>query len=305
MAIPQITVAICTLNRVDQLEGCLAAVLKQDFPSSGYQVFVVDNGSTDATKDVTLALAQKHDNLRYLREPKTGLSRARNAALSHAATPYIAYIDDDTIPREDWLGELIHPFSLDVRPAVVGGDMDPVWEAPRPDWLIDGFLHQYSVCLEWDKEPRPITDDEWLCEANIAFETETLKAAGGFDESLGRRGSLLLSGENFVNEIIRANGRCLYYTPRSRVWHRIATGRLTLDWLRQRCFWGGVTNSVVMYERERLFGATTPWRDLVLPTSCSDWAAMLNAAADVGLPQQTKWLYDLGWLLHRKGLIAA
>jgi glucosyl-dolichyl phosphate glucuronosyltransferase len=305
MGTSRITVAVCTLNRGHKLTACLEALRKQTMASSEYDVFVVDNGSTDETREISRAWEREHANFHYLHEPVTGLSRARNTALSHAATPYLAYIDDDAIPQENWLEELVRPFSLDLRPAVVGGDLDPVWEAPRPDWLIDGFLHQYSVSLCWDTGPRPITGEEWLCEANIAFEVEALAAAGGFDETLGRRGPLLLSGENFVNEIIRRGGRCLYYTPLARASHLIPGSRLTLDWLRQRCFWGGVTKSVIMYEEERRFGTKTPWRDLLLPSSCNDWAVMLNPLADCGLPQQTKWLHDLGWLLHRKGFIAA
>ena len=220
-------------------------------------------------------------------------------------TPYIAYTDDDALPYETWLEELIAPFSLGDRPAVVGGELEPVWESPRPEWLADQFLHGYSVCLGWDSEPRAIRGGEWLCEANIAFDAGALQAAGGFCEHLGRRGNLLLSGENFVNEIIRESGRCLYFTPKARVRHRIPPSRLTLEWLRQRYFWGGVTSSVVMDEQQRLFGDPPPWTDLELPTNCGDWAAMLNPFPDARLPEQIKWLYNLGWLLHRKGLIAA
>ena len=305
MAKPIISVAICTLNRVDVLKDCLDALLKQTMPRSDYEVVVVDNGSTDATREVTESMGREHENVRYLYEPVMGLSRARNTALANVETPYIAYTDDDAVPYENWLEELIRPFSLDQRPAVVGGELDPVWESPRPEWLTDEFLHKYSVCLGWDTEPRPLRGSEWLCEANIAFEAETLAAAGGFCEHLGRRGNLLLSGENFVNEIIRESGRRLYFTPKARVWHRIPKGRLTLDWLRQRFFWGGVTSSVVMDEQQRLFGTAAPWTDLVLPANCGDWAAMLNPFPDGRLPEQVLWLYNLGWLLHRKGLIAA
>jgi glucosyl-dolichyl phosphate glucuronosyltransferase len=304
MTAPIVTVAICTLNRADVLKDCLDSLRKQTIPRSEYEVMVVDNGSTDATKEVVEALSRECDNLRYVYEPVTGLSRARNTALAHTTTPYIAYTDDDAMPYDDWLEELLKPFSLSVRPAVVGGELDPVWESPRPDWLADEFLHKYSVCLNWAAEPRPITEREWLCEANIAFEVEALAAAGGFCESLGRRGHLLLSGENFVNEIIREKGRCLYFTPKARVWHRIPKSRLNPDWLRQRCFWGGVTSSLIMSESRRLFGSGTPWTDLVLPTTHSDWAAMMNPDADARLPEHITWLWNLGWLLHRKGLIA-
>ena len=150
MTVPAITVAICTLNRVGVLKDCLDGVLKQTIPHSEYRVIVVDNGSSDATKDVVESLGRQFDNLRYVHEPVIGLSRARNAALGHATTPYIAYIDDDAIPHEDWLEELLKPFSSSARPAVVGGNLDPVWESPRPAWLADEFLHQYSVCLHWD-----------------------------------------------------------------------------------------------------------------------------------------------------------
>jgi glucosyl-dolichyl phosphate glucuronosyltransferase len=305
MTTPRVTVAVCTLNRIDVLRDCLDGLLKQTIGHSEYEVMVVDNGSTDATRETVEDLAGQFENVHHVYEPVTGLSKARNTALARTTTPYIAYIDDDAVPCEDWLEKLLHPFSLGVRPAVVGGELDPVWEISRPDWLAEEFLHKYSVCLNWDSRPRPIEEREWLCEANIAFEVEALVEAGGFCEKLGRRGHLLLSGENFVNEIIRESGRCLYYTPEARVWHRIPKGRLNVDWLRQRYFWGGVTSSVIMSERQRLFGTGTPWTDLVLPATHNDWAAVMNTEPDARLPEHVTWLYNLGWLLHRKGLIAA
>ncbi len=287
------------------LEDCLDALLRQTIPHSEYEVMVVDNGSTDTTREMVESLGREFPNVHHVFEPVTGLSKARNTALAQTITPYIAYIDDDALPLENWLEELLRPFSLSERPAVVGGDLDPVWEIPRPDWLAEEFLHKYSVCLHWDNVPRPITQREWLCEANIAFEVKALHEAGGFCENLGRRGHLLLSGENFVNEIIRENGRCLYYTPEARVWHRISKNRLSLDWLRQRYFWGGVTNSVIMFEMQQRFGSGTSWMDLALPSTHNDWAAMMNPEAGARLTEHVTWLYNLGWLLHRKGLIAA
>src|SRR5258708_11716544 len=77
-----ISLVICTRNRADQLEACLAAVAKVrcDWP---WEVVIVDNGSSDHTKSVTAAFLSGHPvRSHYVWEPKPGLGNARNAAVT-------------------------------------------------------------------------------------------------------------------------------------------------------------------------------------------------------------------------------
>jgi len=71
-----ITVLIATYNRAALLERCLAQLARQGF-ETGDEAVIVDNGSTDATKDVVeRAGAGFPVPLRYLVETAPGKSRA-------------------------------------------------------------------------------------------------------------------------------------------------------------------------------------------------------------------------------------
>src|SRR5262245_13064210 len=91
------TVIVCTRDRPELLEGCLAALATQDHPS--YEVLVVDNASRGPE---TRELADAW-NARYVCEERPGLDRARNRALRESASPIVAFTDDDARPEPGWL----------------------------------------------------------------------------------------------------------------------------------------------------------------------------------------------------------
>ncbi|MFQ3635030.1 MAG: glycosyltransferase family A protein, partial [Cyanobacteriota bacterium] len=79
---PRISAIICTHNRAGYLAGAIASLLRQDL-TDPYEVLVVDNASTDATRAVVEPFLQD-SRLRYVLEPTLGLSVARNAGAAQA-----------------------------------------------------------------------------------------------------------------------------------------------------------------------------------------------------------------------------
>jgi glycosyltransferase involved in cell wall biosynthesis len=86
----RVSVVIPTYNCARFLRQALKSVLSQTYTS--YEIIVVDDGSTDDTRDV---VAEFGDRLRYLYQPNGGLSSARNLALMNARGEFIAYLDAD------------------------------------------------------------------------------------------------------------------------------------------------------------------------------------------------------------------
>ena len=98
------SVVICTRDRPDHLERCLASLSAQTLKPD--QVIVVDNGSRDErTRAVAMAAAAT-----YLREDRLGLDVARNVGARHARGDVVAYTDDDVILHERWLERLVGSF---------------------------------------------------------------------------------------------------------------------------------------------------------------------------------------------------
>ena len=297
------TIIICTCNRGQSLKRTLDSFFSI-YRQPLVEVLVVDNNSTDDTKDV--CFGYKSQGVKYLFQSEVGVSHARNFGLEHMDRDIAIFVDDDVTFRSGWLENLLLPFEHD-DVGVVGGELLPVWETPRPDWLSDHYLRNYSVCLKWSSRTRQIKGNEWLSLGNIAFWKSALDQAGRFPVNLGRVGPILLSGDGAVIDVIRDNGMKAVFSPASVVDHHISKERLSPKWLAKRIFWQGITRGVVEeYLRKKIDfnDMNHEWHDLQLPTDMHTWASMFNSLPDSNFEQRLNELYDLGYALQRTGFIA-
>ena len=113
-----ISVAIITLNRAESLKDTLTSLTRQRRQPD--EVVVVDNGSTDHTREVVLSFRDR-PNVKYVYEAARGIPHARNAGILNATGDIVACLDDDCIADEHWLKKLEIPFVRDPNIGVVGG----------------------------------------------------------------------------------------------------------------------------------------------------------------------------------------
>lgn len=242
---PSFSIVIPTRHRPELVRNCLQGVVDQEFRGQLLQVMVVDNGDfEDGAKAIVESFSEVLP-VSYHYSTPPGVSRARNLGLQHSRSAITVFIDDDEIPRADWFSEMAAPFTDDnIRADIVAGNYSPLWEVPRPDWLIDDYMGLYSVSLDYGDEPRFLNAREWVLEGNIGVKTELLKSAGGFDESLGREGGSLISGEGIIYQRLVQAGARLYYNPNCLVNHLIHPDRLNKKWLQKRMFAAGMTHAM-------------------------------------------------------------
>ena len=250
---PFLTVIVCTHQRPRYLATCLAALTAgraaDDAAGAAWCVQVVDSASSAAAAAEIAALAAAH-GAALLRVDEPGLSRARNAGLTAAHTPWVAYIDDDACVAPDWVRAIAASVArLPARAAALGGPIVPAWEAPCPRWWPAELVPALTV-LSWGRPgrlgdgslPRHIEPYG----ANMVFRTAALRAVGGFPLQLGRIGAKLLSGEEaWVMRTLRGAGHDIHFDPSIRVTHSIQAARLTPHWLLARQFWSGVSEAIV------------------------------------------------------------
>ena len=246
-----ITAVVCTRNRCGLLQHAIDSLVTQSLAREKYEILVVDNGSTDQTGELVRDRARQLGNLHYTFEAKSGLSNARNAGLERAQTPLVAFMDDDAMASPRWLEAICEVFKhRHPQPGVVCGPVQPEWGAPRPQWLTDNWLPFYSV-INWSMEARCLGADEWVVGANFAVPRYLAMKCGGFDTSLGRQGTVLLSDEEFAfTEQLRHAGYEIFYDPAVSVNHYIHPERLSRRWFFRRVFWGAVSHSTL--EREAM-----------------------------------------------------
>lgn len=243
---PLVTVVICTRNRATDLANSLRSVVEQAPGAPPYEIVVVDNASTDDTRQV-IAQFECDGNVRYAHEATLGLCHARNTGWRAARGAYIAYLDDDAVACPRWIAAITEGFETGPTIGVVGGRVDPVWQAPRPTWLGDRVALGLTI-VNWSKAPKILSDlqSEWLVGANMAIRSDLLRAVGGFRPELDRVGTKMLSsGDVFLlKEIVRLGYECLYY-PSMAVTHLVPPARLTKQWFRSRYYWQGVSDAVM------------------------------------------------------------
>lgn len=239
-----ISIAICSHDRSVDVALCLSALASQ-LPGHADEVVVVDSCSTPRHAAVLRSLAAEY-GANFIRLDTPGLSLARNAALAAANGEWVAYLDDDAIPFSDWLSALhraIENGGFDL--AALGGLTEPLWPEKSAPGQISARWLFYLSCIQ-DKVRRSVREGAKVCGANLAFRRESLLAAGGFHTQLGRVGDRLIGGEEIL--AVRLLLRCgleVMYEPAVRVWHRIHGDRLTLDWIRRRAYWEGVTEVIL------------------------------------------------------------
>ncbi len=213
------TIVVCTRNRPEHLERCLAAVSRQNYPS--YEVLVVDNASDgDQTRNVALKY-----NTRYVVEGVVGLSRARNQGLAHSRGEIVAYIDDDAVPEPDWLSCLLEGFSAPEVMAVTGRVFLPV-NANLAKYRMHPFTSPEAPTAESSTLDSRMPG--WFDRvnfrglgigANMAFRRAALEKLGGFDVRLGRSAPLKGCEETYAFFSLISRGYQVAYACRAVVHH--------------------------------------------------------------------------------------
>lgn len=244
---PAISVVVCTHERPQELARCLEALA--GLPPQA-EVLVVDSASRPPCAHLVRRFAGRVPGLRYLREDRPGLSRARNLGVAAARAPVVAFVDDDAAIEPGWCERMLAAFA-DPRVGCVGGACLPEFRAPRPRWLSDRLLQFAGITRfgEAARESRSSAEDPFG--ANLAFRREALAAAGGFSEALGRIGTSLLSGEeSAVVGAVRAAGWRVWLEPGAAVRHAVEPGRTRARYYWRRLWWQGVG---------RARGPRAPW----------------------------------------------
>lgn len=203
---------ICTRNREAQLKTCLDYVSRLEDPPGGWQLVLVDNGSSDGTPGVVREFAGASSSCPVVavHEPAPGLGRARNAGLAHAAGDICIFTDDDCYVRPDFLRQVHRVFGASTA-GYLGGRVvlhDPT-DAPV---TIKDVLTSKVI------QPRRFLYPGTIHGANMAVRRDVLKSIGGFDPLLGSGTCWVCDDLEFLSRACWA-GWTGVYDPRPVVEH--------------------------------------------------------------------------------------
>lgn len=215
---PSITVVICTRNRPASLRRALDSLRRQDYPR--FKVMVVDSAPADESTSTVARSAASSMEVEYLRVPEPGLARARNAAVRAARGETIAWLDDDEVVDDYWLGEIARGLIDWPEADILCGSVIPAeLESPAQVWFEEfgglvkgrGFSPaEFSPNTRGTFNPLfPLPP--FGAGANMVTRPGVVESAGWFDTALGA-GTPARGGEDtlFFMEVLRAGGTLVY-----------------------------------------------------------------------------------------------
>lgn len=229
----RVTVAIITYRRPEGLERLLRALDRQaQSPQLPFQlrVVVVDNDAEQGARGVVQGLYQSlRIPVSYFVEPRQGIPMARNAALANTPSDsdYVAFIDDDEWPMDDWLQQMLATFEK-TGADCLWGPVRSSYPADAPALLMNSGLYdrdRFQAHLEDGAELMVAATD------NVIVAFPRIKELGlVFDESLRFTGGTDLK---FFGGARRA-GMTIRWAQNAWVNEDIPLARLTWSWLIKR-----------------------------------------------------------------------
>jgi len=237
-----ISVIIPTYNRASDLYRTLEGMANCQRGNLRVEFVVVDNGSTDQTKQVVDSYSSRLAT-RYLFEARSGKSRALNTALETVELgDIVVFTDDDVDPSREWLVSIFSTCERWPQHSVFGGGIDISFPDEKvPKWALDpaisaGAFGYHNYCSHeciYENRLTPYGANFWL-------RKEVLGNGRRFSEAIGPYPNGMILGEDilFLARLLD-DGFEIVYSPSAVVIHRVRPEMLNLHKIYRRAYQAG------------------------------------------------------------------
>jgi len=213
---PKVSIIIPVHNNLAYTRQCLEALI-QNTPDELYEVIIVDNGSTDGTKDFLKSL--RGDVEIITNQTNLGFAKACNQGAKAARGDYLVFLNNDTIPQKGWLSELVKLAERDEKIAVIGSKLiypgtNRIQHAGI-EIMKDGIPdHLFRGVDADDPRVNQLKEVQMVTGACMLVRRELFLKLGMFDEGY-------LNGVEDVDFCLRAReeGYRVMYCPTSVLYH--------------------------------------------------------------------------------------
>ena len=229
----RLSLVIATYNRAEQLMVTLGSVAMQNAEAESWECIVVDNNSSDNTRERVEAFKSEHNslNIRYIFEQNQGLSYARNAGIVARRGDIVAFIDDDERSGSDFVSASIDLFDQHPDAMAAGGEIIAEYPTGRPRWMSRYTERPIANPMSFGDRVKLFPSSRIPGGGNMAMRRRVFDSIGMFNTSLGRTGKRLLGGEesDLFERIVKHEYR-VYYAPRAVMYHIIPKEKLSRDY---------------------------------------------------------------------------
>lgn len=118
------TFIVTVYNCEDYLRDCIESILAQT--ENGYEILLIDDGSTDHSAMICDKYAEKYINIRIIHKKNGGASSARNVGIENITTQYFTFVDCDDLIEKTFLRDIRQIISCN-----------------KPDLIVSGLLFDY------------------------------------------------------------------------------------------------------------------------------------------------------------------
>jgi glycosyltransferase involved in cell wall biosynthesis len=232
-----ISVCICTYKRQKLLIRLLNKLQSQITDNFFiYSIIIVDNDLDQSAKKSVISFKEKSViDIHYFNEPEKNIALARNKAVQNAQGNFVAFIDDDEFPDDEWLLALYKSYKKFNADGVFG-PVKSHFEIEPPQWIIKGKLHERESFktgtllkrFKYTRTGNVLLSMKIFDEKKVNFDP-TLGKTGGEDTAFFKR--MIESGCVFV----WCNEACVYET--------VPSERFTRAYFLKRALLRGVVSS--------------------------------------------------------------
>jgi glycosyltransferase involved in cell wall biosynthesis len=164
---PSVSIVMPAYNRANLVGDAIASLQSQ--PGIDADIIVVDDGSTDGTKDVVRAIATNDRRVRLIEVVHRGVASARNTGVGAATGDYVTFLDSDDLCAPERLRRQVDKL------------------AARPDITVVAGHSRWFTKMGQDLQPAP--GSMWYRRtdpilSNAMFRRAVVVDVGMFDESL-------------------------------------------------------------------------------------------------------------------------
>lgn len=301
--VPEITVCICTYKREELLLNLLDKLrnLSNGGGLFSFRVHVIDNDSNQSAKKNVQNLSLNYPvTLEYFSEPRTNIALARNKCVETTSGEYLAFIDDDEFPCENWLESLFKTQNNYNADAALGPVIPHFTSEPKK-WLLESGVFDrpdYSTGTElhW-RQTRS---------GNVLIKKSAALRAGNppFREEFG-----ITFGEDvdFFRRL-HGTGARFVWCSEARAWEITPPERSTLKYFTRRYFSKGAAAAKSVENSSFIQKSALVLKDQVASAGCLLLSVViLPARKSLSAKLFIKMYYHLGRLygvLFRRYVVA-
>jgi glycosyltransferase involved in cell wall biosynthesis len=228
-----LTVLIATYNGAQNLPKTLSAYCQIQAPIGGWKLVIVDNGSTDATREIIHSFMDRLP-LTYLLELSRGKNAALNTGLASAEGDLVVLTDDDISPQFDWLKETRLAADSHASFSVFGGRVIPNWEIRPEKWILSWVKLGPVFAVtdpSWEEGP---TSPGFVFGGNMAIRTAIFETGYRFNVDIGPGRDCPMGSETELNLRLARAGFKARHSKQAVVEHFIPRFKLNRGWILDR-----------------------------------------------------------------------